>query len=65
MHQPGFERVRGLVIGRFQKASGMTPDVLRLIVQSKRELRAVPVIAGVDFGHTDPRSRFPSAAQAA
>ena len=59
MHQPGFERVRGLVIGRFQKASGMTPDVLRLIVQSKRELRAVPVIAGVDFGHTDPKITFP------
>lgn len=57
--QAGFERVRGLLIGRFQKASGMTPDLLRTIVQSKRELRAVPVIAGVDFGHTDPKITFP------
>jgi muramoyltetrapeptide carboxypeptidase len=59
LHQPGFERVRGLVIGRFQKASGMTPDLLRRIVRSKRELRAIPVIAGVDFGHTDPKIAFP------
>jgi muramoyltetrapeptide carboxypeptidase LdcA involved in peptidoglycan recycling len=59
IHQYGFERVRGLVIGRFQKASGMTPDLLRTIVQSKRELRAVPVIASVDFGHTDPKVTFP------
>jgi muramoyltetrapeptide carboxypeptidase len=59
IHQPGFERVRGLVIGRFQRASGMTPDLLRTIVHSKRELRAVPVIAGVDFGHTDPKITFP------
>jgi muramoyltetrapeptide carboxypeptidase len=59
IHQYGFERVRGLVIGRFQKASGMTPDLLRTIVQSKCELRAVPVIASVDFGHTDPKVTFP------
>ena len=30
-----------------------------MIVLSKRELRAVPVIAGVDFGHTDPTITFP------
>jgi muramoyltetrapeptide carboxypeptidase len=59
LHQPGFERVRGMLIGRFQKASGMTPELLRTIVQSKRELRSIPVIAGVDFGHTDPKITFP------
>jgi len=58
-HQPGFERARGMVIGRFQKASGMTPELLRAIVQSKRELRSLPVIAGADFGHTDPKITFP------
>jgi muramoyltetrapeptide carboxypeptidase len=60
VHQYGFERVCRLVIGRFQKASGMNPDVLRTIVHSERELRARPVIASVDFGQTDPSSRFPS-----
>jgi muramoyltetrapeptide carboxypeptidase len=57
--QRGFEQVRGLVIGRFQKATGMTPDLLRTIIETKRELRALPVIAGVDFGHTDPKITFP------
>jgi muramoyltetrapeptide carboxypeptidase len=59
IHQPGFEHVRGLVIGRFQKATGMTPDVLRTIIETKRELRALPIIAGVDFGHTDPKITLP------
>jgi muramoyltetrapeptide carboxypeptidase LdcA involved in peptidoglycan recycling len=51
IQQPGFAGVRGLVIGRFQRASSMTDDLLRAIVGTKRELRALPVIAGVDFGH--------------
>jgi muramoyltetrapeptide carboxypeptidase LdcA involved in peptidoglycan recycling len=59
IHQPGFEHVRGLVIGRFQNASGVTPELLRMIVESKRELRSIPVIADVDFGHTDPKVTFP------
>ena len=58
-HQPGFERVRGLAIGRFQKASQMTPDLLRAIIATKRELRSLPIIADVDFGHTDPKITFP------
>jgi len=37
----------------------MTPGLLRAIVHSKRELRSVPVIANVDFGHTDPKITFP------
>jgi len=59
IHQPDFERVRGLAIGRFQKASQMTPDLLRAIIETKRELRGLPIIADVDFGHTDPKITFP------
>jgi muramoyltetrapeptide carboxypeptidase LdcA involved in peptidoglycan recycling len=59
IHQPGFEHVRGLLIGRFQNASGMTPELLRTIIETKRELRALPVIASVDFGHTDPKLTLP------
>ncbi len=59
IHQRGFEGVRGLAIGRFQKASRMTPDLLRAIIGTKRELRGLPIIADVDFGHTDPRITFP------
>jgi muramoyltetrapeptide carboxypeptidase len=58
IHQPGFDGVRGIVIGRFQKASQMNEAKLRQIV-NKRELARIPIIAGVDFGHTDPYITFP------
>jgi len=56
---PDFSGVRGIVIGRFQKAAGMTNDLLIKIIKSKKELNNLPVIAGVDFGHTDPKITFP------
>ncbi len=37
----------------------MTPDSLKQIIASKRELRGIPVIANVDFGHTTPQLTFP------
>ena len=59
IHQPGFEGVKGVVIGRFQKASEMTDDLLIKIIKTKKELNNLPVIANVDFGHTDPKITFP------
>ena len=59
IHQPGFESVKGVVIGRFQIASEVTNDLLIKIIKSKKELDNLPVIAGVDFGHTDPKITFP------
>lgn len=59
IHQPGFEAVKGLVIGRFQKASGMTEQLLEKIIRTKKELDDIPVIAGADFGHTSPQITFP------
>jgi muramoyltetrapeptide carboxypeptidase LdcA involved in peptidoglycan recycling len=57
--QPGFEGVRALVIGRFQRASAMTRDLLDQIVTTKPELSDLPVVANVDFGHTTPIITFP------
>ena len=59
LQQPAFAGVRGLVIGRFQKATGMTRDLLAQVVASKPELAGLPVIANVDFGHTTPIVTFP------
>ncbi len=59
IHLPEFGGVRGIVIGRFQKASEMTDDKLKKIIQTKSELKNIPVIANVDFGHTDPKITFP------
>lgn len=59
IHQPNFDKVRGLVIGRFQKVSKVSDEILTKIIQSKKELQNIPVIAGVDFGHTDPKVTLP------
>jgi muramoyltetrapeptide carboxypeptidase len=59
LQQPAFGGVTGLVIGRFQRATGMTRELLTQIVASKPELAGMPVIANVDFGHTTPTVTFP------
>jgi muramoyltetrapeptide carboxypeptidase LdcA involved in peptidoglycan recycling len=59
IHVPGFEGVKGIVIGRFQKKSEMTNEKLIKIIKTKKELAKLPVLAGVDFGHTDPKITFP------
>ncbi len=59
IHQPGFSGVKGIVIGRFQKESNTTFDLLKQIVKSKKQLAQIPIIANVDFGHTSPITTFP------
>ncbi len=59
IHQPSFKGVKGIVIGRFQNVSKMTNDKLIQIIKTKAELKNMPVIANVDFGHTSPIITFP------
>lgn len=51
--------LRGLVIGRFQASSNISPDDLSEIINSKPELKGIPVAAGFDFGHTTPIATLP------
>ncbi|MBR2290598.1 MAG: LD-carboxypeptidase [Clostridia bacterium] len=57
--QPGFDTVKGIVIGRCQKSSEMTNEKWIKLIKSKPELEKIPVIAGCDFGHTTPIITFP------
>jgi len=59
IHQTDFAGVRGIVVGRFQKASGMTNEKLLKILKTKKELKNIPIVANVDFGHTSPIITFP------
>lgn len=59
IHLPGFKGVKGIVFGRFQKASKMPVEKLKKIVRTKKELENLPIIADADFGHTDPKITFP------
>jgi len=64
IHQPNFSKVKGLVIGRFQKISDVSNDKLIKIIKNKKELDNIPVVANVDFGHTDPKITFPIGGEA-
>lgn len=59
IHQPGFEEVRGIVIGRFELRSKVSDPELEKVIKGKRELDGMPVIANVDFSHTSPQITFP------
>jgi muramoyltetrapeptide carboxypeptidase LdcA involved in peptidoglycan recycling len=59
LQQPSAQDIRGLVIGRFQAASGMTRALLDDIVAAQRALTGKPVIANADFGHTFPMATLP------
>ncbi|MBD3156011.1 MAG: LD-carboxypeptidase [Candidatus Aenigmarchaeota archaeon] len=56
---PDFSGIKGLVIGRFQEESNMSREKLTKIVKKNRKFNNIPVIAGVDFGHTSPQITFP------
>lgn len=58
-YQPDFKNVKALVIGRFQKDSHMSRDMLEFIINNKSELRDIPVLANVDYGHTTPIITIP------
>lgn len=53
------ERLKGLVIGRFQVASNVAFADLQALAHDKPRLQNIPIIANVDFGHTDPMVAFP------
>lgn len=56
---PTFKGVRALVLGRFETSFKMTSEKLDHVLKSKKALEAIPIITGVDFGHTCPFFTFP------
>jgi len=56
---PDFNEVKGILIGRFQKNTEMTEDVLRKIISSKIKLKNIPIISNITTGHTMPIATFP------
>ena len=59
IYQEGFENVKAIFIGRFEKKNKMTPALLKKIIKSKPELDHLPVISNMDFGHTTPMITYP------
>lgn len=65
IQQPGFNNVRGIVLGRAEKSADMTPGKWKMMIKNKKELNDIPVIADADFGHTTPIFTFPIGGTAA
>jgi len=65
LHLPDANEIRALLIGRFQKDSHMTEEALRKIITAKKELKNIPIIANVNFGHVQPIATIPLGAKAA
>ena len=59
IHMPGFKTVKALVLGRAQKNCKMTNEKWTKMIKNKLELSNIPVIAGVDFGHSTPLITYP------
>lgn len=59
LHLESFRHVKGIVFGRFEKASEIENRQIVKVIKSKRELNHIPIIANVDFGHTTPFITFP------
>lgn len=59
IHLPDFNGVKGIVIGRFQKATKMTDELLKKIIFSKKKLFNIPIISDMTIGHTMPIATFP------
>ncbi len=52
-------KIKGLVLGRFTKNTGILKEDLKRMIGEIPELKKTPVIANVDFGHTDPKVVLP------
>lgn len=59
LNQPDSDKVQGIIVGRFQKQTGMTRELFCKMIRSKKELENIPVVGNVDFGHTVPMLTFP------
>jgi muramoyltetrapeptide carboxypeptidase LdcA involved in peptidoglycan recycling len=64
LQQPHSDEITGLLIGRFPKGTKMSDELLVRIIQSKNELREIPIVANLDFSHTTPIATMPIGGEA-
>ena len=60
---PDAAAIRGLIVGRFQRATNMTRQLLQQIIDGQPPLAGLPVLANVDVGHTSPMATLPIGGQ--
>lgn len=60
LRQKGADKIKGIVIGRFPYNAFVTePQLKEMIARRKDQLKNIPIMYGVDFGHTYPLMSIP------
>lgn len=59
VNHPDGESIKGILIGRFQKETGMDRALLTSLIKSKKEWQHIPVVGNVDCSHTAPMMTLP------
>ena len=59
INHPDGGSVKGVIIGRFQKETGMDRKLLTSLIKSKKEWKDIPVVGNVDCSHTAPMMSLP------
>lgn len=55
----GFDEVKGIVFGRFDISCNINIHTIERIISTKKQLKRIPIIYNVDFGHVRPIATFP------
>jgi muramoyltetrapeptide carboxypeptidase len=55
----GRDKIKGILLGRFEKASNMSNDDIKRLFQHREYFKHIPIIANIDFGHTLPAISIP------
>ena len=58
IQQNNFDKVKAIITGRSQTQTGMSIEKWKKIL-NKRELKNIPIIINVNFGHTTPNATIP------
>jgi len=56
---PDFPKINGLLIGRFMYGSEMTESLLKEIIKNNTRISNIPIVANLDFGHSEPMITIP------
>lgn len=59
MLQKGADKLKGLLVGRLCKDEAIMPDDIRAVLLSREDMKDIPIIVNVDFGHTTPMITLP------
>jgi muramoyltetrapeptide carboxypeptidase len=55
----GFSSIRGIVFGRFEENCKLNAQSIKKIVNSKKQLKNIPIVFNVNFGHIEHAVTFP------